>query len=55
MNTVVQILEAVGDRADAHLLERFVRARNPDAFASLVRRHGPMVLGNAADAADALE
>jgi RNA polymerase sigma-70 factor (ECF subfamily) len=31
--------------SDARLLERFVHARDGDAFAELVRRHGPMVLG----------
>jgi RNA polymerase sigma factor (sigma-70 family) len=30
---------------DRHLLERFVAARDDAAFAALVRRHGPMVLG----------
>ena len=30
---------------DADLLGRFVTARDPTAFAELVRRHGPMVLG----------
>jgi RNA polymerase sigma factor (sigma-70 family) len=33
------------DLADRHLLERFVRARDEAAFAALVQRHGPMVLG----------
>jgi RNA polymerase sigma factor (sigma-70 family) len=31
--------------ADAALLDRFVRSRDQDAFAALVSRHGPMVLG----------
>jgi RNA polymerase sigma factor (sigma-70 family) len=31
--------------ADRHLLERFVSVRDESAFAALVRRHGPMVLG----------
>src|SRR5262249_47066319 len=31
--------------ADGELLERFVHLRDEDAFAALVRRHGPMVLG----------
>ena len=31
--------------SDAALLARFVRQRDEDAFAALVRRHGPMVLG----------
>src|SRR5262249_34266695 len=30
---------------DAHLLGRFTTHREEDAFAALVRRHGPMVLG----------
>ncbi len=30
---------------DAELLERFLARRDPSAFAELVRRHGPMVLG----------
>src|SRR5207302_3994151 len=30
---------------DAQLLARFVAARDEAAFAALVRRHGPMVLG----------
>jgi RNA polymerase sigma factor (sigma-70 family) len=33
------------DAGDSQLLERFLRRRDPDAFAALVRRHGPMVLG----------
>ncbi len=31
--------------SDAALLERFVRCRDEDAFATLLSRHGPMVLG----------
>jgi RNA polymerase sigma factor (sigma-70 family) len=30
---------------DQQLLERFTRSRDADAFATLIRRHGPMVLG----------
>ena len=30
---------------DAHLLDRFVRLRDEEAFAAIVARHGPMVLG----------
>jgi RNA polymerase sigma factor (sigma-70 family) len=33
------------DLADRQLLERFVTARDQAAFAALVQRHGPMVLG----------
>src|SRR5690348_15478272 len=33
------------DPADRELLERFARARDEAAFAALVQRHGPMVLG----------
>src|SRR5437763_889269 len=32
-------------RSDGQLLERFVAARDEHAFAELLRRHGPMVLG----------
>src|SRR5947209_6500564 len=31
--------------SDAQLLDRFARQRDQDAFAALVRRHGPLVLG----------
>src|SRR5215472_16822890 len=33
------------DRTDGQLLERFLAAGEEPAFAALVRRHGPMVLG----------
>ncbi|OWK42253.1 RNA polymerase sigma factor [Fimbriiglobus ruber] len=33
------------DRADAELLESFINQHDEAAFADLVRRHGPMVLG----------
>src|SRR5579872_1268919 len=34
-----------GDESDDRLLRRFAYARDPEAFAALVRRHGPLVLG----------
>src|SRR5262245_61191840 len=33
------------ERTDGELLSEFVRQRDPAAFAQIVRRHGPMVLG----------
>jgi RNA polymerase sigma factor (sigma-70 family) len=36
---------ACGDVSDGQLLERFAARREEAAFAGLVRRHGPMVLG----------
>src|SRR2546430_64120 len=49
-------------RSDAELLEGFVARRDETAFAALLRRHGPMVLGvcrrvlrNDADADDAFQ
>src|SRR5262245_24822449 len=36
------LLQFESDRA---LLDRFIADRDSDAFAALVRRHGPMVLG----------
>lgn len=50
------------DDSDPSLVTRFVRSRDEAAFAELVRRHGPMVLGvcrrvlrHANDAEDALQ
>jgi RNA polymerase sigma factor (sigma-70 family) len=37
--------QAADDLTDRQLLERFVQRRDETAFAVLVRRHGPMVLG----------
>jgi RNA polymerase sigma factor (sigma-70 family) len=68
VNTVVQILDTIAEeaeraeRSDGQLLDLFVRLRDEEAFAAVVRRHGPMVLGvcrrilrNAADADDAFQ
>src|SRR5271166_3359922 len=40
-----QLEEAAGGLTDGQLLARFVAARDEPAFAALLRRHGPMVLG----------
>src|SRR5262245_48995994 len=37
--------EALADRTDAELVERFVARKDETAFAALVERHGPLVLG----------
>jgi RNA polymerase sigma factor (sigma-70 family) len=42
---LIRRLAAVGGLTDAQLLARFVARRDEAAFAALVRRHGPRVLG----------
>lgn len=42
---VRRLAENTQSPSDAELLQRFVQAREEDAFAALVRRRGPMVLG----------
>jgi RNA polymerase sigma factor (sigma-70 family) len=56
------LLAATEGLTDRHLLDRFVRQRDEAAFAALVQRHGPMVLGvcrrvldHAQDAEDAFQ
>ena len=39
------LVRDTADRTDGQLLTAFLRERDGDAFAALVRRHGPMVLG----------
>lgn len=41
----VVLVRQTADRTDGQLLGAFVADRDPDAFAGLVRRHGPMVFG----------
>src|SRR4051794_10562570 len=55
-------LETVAERTDGELVGAFVETRDESAFAALVRRHGPMVLGvcqrivrQAQDAEDAFQ
>src|SRR5436190_7109258 len=40
-----QTLGPPTDGTDAHLLAQFVKERDEEAFATLMGRHGPMVLG----------
>lgn len=50
-NTLIAYLRSLatrpreGDSGDGELLRRFVQTRDGDAFAALMRRHGPLVLG----------
>ncbi len=57
-----EALRALGERTDVELLERFVTCQEEAAFAALIQRHGPMVLGvcrhllfNAHDVEDAFQ
>jgi DNA-directed RNA polymerase specialized sigma24 family protein len=50
LSSVLRFLRSLGGvrppaDPDAELLRRFVTARDQDAFAEVVRRHGPLVLG----------
>ena len=38
------VREHIAQLADGDLLYQFITARDDEAFAALVRRHGPMVL-----------
>lgn len=59
---LLRVVLGTSDVTDRDLLARFVRTRDEDAFAEIVRRHGPMVLaacrrvtGRAHDAEDAFQ
>src|SRR5258708_6869306 len=41
----VVLVRGTAERTDGQLLSAFIAERDGDAFAALVRRHGPMVLG----------
>src|SRR5262245_45334948 len=48
LGTIRKVFDRVrdeADRGDGELLTRYRTLRDQDAFGSLVRRHGPMVLG----------
>jgi len=47
LNSVLHFLRQLSDNSpdDCELLRRFARHRDEEAFAGLVRRHGPLVLG----------
>src|SRR5829696_7239260 len=48
LDTIRKVFDRVRDSAgggDGELLTRYRQRRDQDAFGSLVRRHGPMVLG----------
>lgn len=44
---LLRVVLGTPDVPDRDLLARFVAARDEDAFAEIVRRHGPMVVGSA--------
>jgi len=60
--TVMRLAPDVGDVSDGELVRCFAKSRDEQAFAALVRRHGPMVfsvcrrtLGHVHDAEDAFQ
>src|SRR5262245_50638448 len=59
---ILDTITEATERTDGQLLDLFVRLRDEEAFAAVVRGHGPMVLGvcrrilrNPADADDAFQ